>query len=143
MENMRLLELVNKKLGDACKAGDLASIKEALAEGADINHDQGAPLLWACFWKHTYTVEFLLSMGADPRIRNDDIMVYAYSLNGLANYGEERNRKLVHLIYHHAKKLGNPFKIGEIKDPLNILIKNTKLNRVLYPDYDEYGEYLI
>jgi ankyrin repeat protein len=140
---MRLLELVNKKLRDACKAGDLVSIKEALAEGADINHDQGTPLLWACFWKHIDIVEFLLSMGADPRVRNDDIMVYAYSLNGLANYGEEGNRKLVHLIYHHAKKLGNPFKIDEIKDPLNILIKNTKLNRVLYPDYIPHNGFLV
>ncbi|GMI13649.1 hypothetical protein TrVE_jg13830 [Triparma verrucosa] len=54
----------DKKLQDACKAGDLDAAKAALSEGADMDGKNGGvpPLIMAAWWGQDEIVRWLLSL---------------------------------------------------------------------------------
>ncbi len=60
---------LNKQLVTAAADGDLAAVSELLAEGADVNADNGfgvTPLYTAADWGNLELVRLLLEHGADP-----------------------------------------------------------------------------
>ena len=60
---------------DAAKAGDLAKVRQLLADGADVDardYDGDTPLHWAARQDHADVIEGLLDAGADGSLKNDD-----------------------------------------------------------------------
>ena len=68
------LKLTENTLVGAARAGDLAAIKQHIAEGADVNEMrfEMPPLAWAAMMGHTAAVELLLQHGAAINGRNGD-----------------------------------------------------------------------
>ena len=60
-------------LHDACDKGDIETVKQHLASGADVNAKDDAfratPLNWAAFGGHKEIVELLISEGADMNVK--------------------------------------------------------------------------
>ncbi|MDN5247643.1 MAG: ankyrin repeat domain-containing protein [Wolbachia endosymbiont of Tyrophagus putrescentiae] len=59
---------LNQKLIDSCEKGNLEAVRNAIKEGADINHYDKyglTPLYYSVFFKHYEIVEFLLKSGAN------------------------------------------------------------------------------
>lgn len=68
------LRLTENTLIGAARAGDIAAIKQHIAEGADVNETrfEMPPLTWAAMMGQTAAVELLLEHGADINGRNRD-----------------------------------------------------------------------
>ncbi len=68
------LKLTENTLVGAARAGDIAAIKQHIAEGADVNETrfEMPPLAWAAMMGHTAAAELLLQHGADINGRNRD-----------------------------------------------------------------------
>lgn len=68
------LESIEDTLAGAARAGDLAAIKQHIAEGTDVNalHFEMPPLTWAAMMGQTEAAELLLQHGADIKGRNRD-----------------------------------------------------------------------
>ncbi|RKU39428.1 hypothetical protein C6496_01490 [Candidatus Poribacteria bacterium] len=68
------LKLTENTLIGAARAGDIAAIKQHIAEGADVNEMrfEMPPLAWAAMMGQTAAAELLLEHGADIKGRNQD-----------------------------------------------------------------------
>ena len=68
------LKLTENTLIGAARAGDIAAIKQHIAEGADVNETrfEMPPLAWAAMMDQTAAAELLLQHGADINGRNRD-----------------------------------------------------------------------
>ena len=68
------LKLTENTLIGAARAGDIAAIKQHIAEGADVNEMrfEMPPLAWAAMMGQTAAAELLLEHGADINGRNQD-----------------------------------------------------------------------
>lgn len=68
------LKSIENTLAGAARAGDLAALKQYIADGADINtlHFEMPPLTWAAMMGQTEAAELLLQQGADVNGRNGD-----------------------------------------------------------------------
>lgn len=68
------LKLTENTLIGAARAGDIAAIKQHIAEGADVNEMrfEMPPLAWAAMMGQTAATELLLEHGADINGRNQD-----------------------------------------------------------------------
>lgn len=67
----KLKKGIHSKLVKAVLFSDLDAIRQAIADGADVNElDAGmTPLLWAIFRGDIDAVRLLLKSGADPNVR--------------------------------------------------------------------------
>lgn len=68
------LKSIEDTLAGAARTGDVAAIKQHIAEGADVNapHFERAPLTWAAMMGQTEAVQLLLENGADVNIKSRD-----------------------------------------------------------------------
>ena len=68
------LESIEDTLAGAARTGDVAAIKQHIAEGADVNalHFERPPLTWAAMAGQTEAVQVLLENGADVNIKSRD-----------------------------------------------------------------------
>ena len=62
----------DEMLVDGAKKGDLAKVKEALANGADIHFKNDYPLRWAVSDGHLEMVKYLVFEGADIHVKDDE-----------------------------------------------------------------------
>jgi hypothetical protein len=58
--------LATRNLELSCTVGSLDNALEAIDEGADVNHAEGAPLFLAIMNRHRTLIALLLDHGADP-----------------------------------------------------------------------------
>ena len=70
----QFIKFTENTLVGAARAGDIAAIKQHIAEGADVNEMsfEMPPLVWAAMMGHTAAAELLLQHGADVNGRNRD-----------------------------------------------------------------------
>ena len=70
----QFIKFTENTLVGAARAGDIAAIKQHIAEGADVNEMsfEMPPLAWAAMMGHTAAAELLLQHGADVNGRNRD-----------------------------------------------------------------------
>ncbi|RKU17885.1 hypothetical protein C6500_14875 [Candidatus Poribacteria bacterium] len=88
------LESIEDTLAGAARTGDLAAIKQHIAEGADVNalHFERPPLTWAAMAGQTEAVQFLLENGADVNLKSRD---GGTPLHGAAFFGRTDVVKLL------------------------------------------------
>ncbi|MYC76044.1 hypothetical protein F4X10_09820 [Candidatus Poribacteria bacterium] len=88
------LESIEDTLAGAARTGDLAAIKQHIAEGADVNalHFEMPPLTWAAMAGQTEAVQFLLENGADVNTKSRD---GGTPLHGAAFFGRTDVAKLL------------------------------------------------
>ena len=69
---------LNEKLRDAVKSGENGAVKRLTKLGADVNCNsylQWSPLIIAVYHGHTKTLKILLDFGADPDLRDKQVVL--------------------------------------------------------------------
>ena len=158
------MKQIDEELIEYARNGDLQKVQLLLDKGADIHANDDEALRWASSNGHLEVVRLLLSNGANIHSYNDFALryasyhgyleivklllangaeVHAFNDYSLRQASENGHLEVVRLLYIHAKTINSPMSSNLFEYYEKILPKNTKLNRTLYPDYQEFGEYLI
>ena len=92
----RMIQLPEDNLWAAARTGDLAAMKQYIAEGADVNVPDDdlnlSPLAWSTLYGQTEAVRLLIKNGADVNARDEDSGTV---LHGAALFGRAEVAKLL------------------------------------------------
>lgn len=95
--------LLDIRLHDAAMGNDLEGVRQAIAEGADVNSPDEehyiTPLLWACIFGSPEIVDFLLQYGADVNYADENM---GTPLGDAISRG---NIEIVRLLVKHGARL--------------------------------------
>jgi ankyrin repeat protein len=158
------MKILNDQLADASRSGNLEEVRSLIEKGADVRANHDYALGCATFYGRTEVVMFLIEKGANVRAENDEALrrasasgftdivrillkrganVHASKDAPLKRSFHNGHIEIVRILYEHAKKIGKPFNKDLFKYYKDILPRNNSLNKALYPNYAEDGEFLI